>query len=233
MLVTARLRAGLAALRHDQSGWSLPELVTVLIVLGTVATAAMFMVQVVLGQSRTVVERTDAMQRGRIVLDQVTRQVRSSVCLDAMTRSLVDARADRITFYADLSDGSRPLQRRTVRYEPATRTLVEDVFQGAGTPLTFPTNPPSSKVLLENVSRDGSAPVFRYYAYNTATPPAPALALSAPLAAADLQRAARIEIAFLARPYGATNDGNAVQLREDVQLRNANPNAARPDPTCT
>ena len=41
------------------------------------------------------------------------------------------------------------------------------------------------------------------------------------------------EIAFAARPFGAKDDRNAVQLREDVQLRNANPNAARPDPTCT
>ena len=65
------------------------------------------------------------------------------------------------------------------------------------------------------------------------TPPTPTVALSVPLVAADLQRAARIEIAFAARPFGAKDDKNAVQLREDVQLRNANPNAARPDPTCT
>lgn len=229
----ARLRAALSGLRRDESGFSMPELITVMLVLGAVAAGGSMMVEVVMRQGRGVVERTDAMQRGRIVLDQITRQVRSSVCLDSATRSLVDARADRLTFYADLSDGSRPLQRRTLRYEPASRTIVEDVYQGAGTPLTFPITPTSSRILLQNVSRDAANPMFRYYAYTSTTPPSPTLALGAPLVAADLQRAARIEIAFAARPFGAKNDTNAVQLREDVQLRNANPNAARPDPTCT
>jgi len=231
--VSTRLRAALAALRRDESGFSLPELVTVMLILGAIAAGGMMMVEIVTRQGRGVVERTDAMQRGRIVLDVITRQVRSSVCLDSVTRSLVDARADRLTFYADLSDGSRPLQRRTLRYEPTARTIVEDVYQGAGTPLVFPTSPTSSKVLLQNVSRDGATPMFRYYAYTSTTPPSPTLALTAPLVAADLQRAARIEIAFAARPFGAKDDRNAVQLREDVQMRNANPNAARPDPTCT
>jgi prepilin-type N-terminal cleavage/methylation domain-containing protein len=232
-VLVSRRRAALAALRGDESGFSMPELVTVMLIVGVIAAGGSMLVEVVMRQGRGVVERTDAMQRGRIVLDQITRQVRSAVCLDSATRSLVDARADRITFYADLSDGSRPLQRRTLRYEPAARTIVEDVYQGAGTPLTFPVTPSSSKVLLQNVSRDAAGPMFRYYAYTATTPPSPSLTLPVPLVAADLQRAARIEIAFAARPFGAKDDKNAVQLREDVQLRNANPNAARPDPTCT
>ena len=192
------------------------------------------MVEVVMRQGRGVVERTDAMQRGRIVLDQITRQVRSSVCLDSATRSLVDARADRLTFYADLSDGSRPLQRRTLRYEPAARTIVEDVYQGAGHAAHVPDDAdveqgPAPERLARR--RDADVPLLRVH--DARRRRRRRWRSPAPLVAADLQRAARIEIAFAARPFGAKDDTNAVQLREDVQLRNANPNAARPDPTCT
>ena len=60
--------------------------------------------------------------------------MRSSVCLDSATRSLVDARADRLTFYVDLSDGTRPVQRRTLSYEPASRTIIEKRLPGRGHP---------------------------------------------------------------------------------------------------
>ena len=63
-------------------------------------------------QSNGVISKTDASQRGRLAMDQMTRALRSQVCLDlgsATARPALEAaNRNSMTFYTDLSDGSRP-----------------------------------------------------------------------------------------------------------------------------
>jgi prepilin-type N-terminal cleavage/methylation domain-containing protein len=217
---------------RSQAGFTVVEVLVASVVLAVVAAGAMTFVQVLLRQSRGVVERTDAMQRGRIALDQMTRSLRSQVCLNEDTEGLIAGNADEVTFYADYSDGTRPPERRTLKYDPTTRRLTETTVAGTG-PLTGPisfTSPARTRRLLDGVTRDGSTPVFQYFAYGTGTPRLPNVPLPAPLSTTDLGNAARVQLTF---QVGSSRDAKfATRLEDDVLLRNTDPNAARPDPTC-
>jgi prepilin-type N-terminal cleavage/methylation domain-containing protein len=219
---------------RDEAGFTVVELLVVMFVLSVVVAATLLMIQVVVRQGNGVAQRTDAMQRGRLALDTITRQVRSQVCLNAATGSMVAASSASLTFYADLGDGSAPPTRRTLTYDPATSRITQSVIQGTGPangPYLF-TAPPTSTVLLEDVVADGGAPVFDYYAYPSNGGPNPSQRLVPPLSATDLSRTARIRIRFAVRPSGARDDRFATSLQDELFMRTANPNAARPDPTC-
>ena len=64
-----------------------------------------------------------------------------------------------MTFYADMSDGSTPIKKRTLSYDTTTDTISESVIPGAGTypSLTF-TGAATTTPLLTKVEQilDGS-----------------------------------------------------------------------------
>jgi prepilin-type N-terminal cleavage/methylation domain-containing protein len=235
--VTRRLRA--------QGGFTIVEMVVATFILGIVVTGALTMMQVVLRQSRGVTERTDAAQHGRLGLDQMTRQIRSQVCKDQFTRGLIAAGPNSISFYADLGDGrSKGPSMRTLQFDPAGKRVTETVYDSKTKPPLAPTYGPSpdrNKVtILQDVVPDTDAadnplPFFSYFAYETTNgKPAPTkpLPTAGPLAPADIARAALVRVRFKVRPTGASDDTFAVRMQDDVFFRNADPNAARPDPTC-
>jgi len=143
--------------------------------------------------------------------------------------------------YADLGDGSasRPPQRRTITYTPATRRLTESVYTPTGTAgaYVFPTTPTATTTLLSDVIQDGSTPIFTYYPIDS-TPDddvAPtALSTSAgALAATDLDNVARIRITFKALPSNRSTakPGDAV-MQDDVYRSAVDPNSADTTPQC-
>lgn len=172
-----------------------------------------------------VMAKTDAMQRGRLAMDVVTRQLRSQVCAGSEP-AIADGRADRVTFTADFSDGTEPPDRRVLAL--AGGEITETVEPGAGGPARV-------RQVLENAvpATEPPAPFLRYYAYDPgAAEPAPSLALATPLSAADRARVARIEIAFTVRPTGARDDRHAIRFRDQVMVRHTDPNASDPEPAC-
>jgi prepilin-type N-terminal cleavage/methylation domain-containing protein len=219
---------------REEAGFTVVELLVAMFVLSIVVAGTLLMIQVVVRQGNGVAQRTDAMQRGRLALDTITRQVRSQVCLDAATGSMVAADASSLTFHADLGDGSAPPTRRTLIHDPVTRRITQTVLVGTGPangPYTF-TAPPATTVLLEDVVADGDKPVFDYYAYPTTGGTTPSERLVPPLTTTELSRTALIRIRIAVRHTGGRDDAFATSLQDDLFMRTANPNAARPDPTC-
>jgi prepilin-type N-terminal cleavage/methylation domain-containing protein len=219
---------------REQAGYTVVELLVGMMVLGVVAVGAMTMMEVVMRQGRGVVDRTEAAQRGRLVLDAITRQVRSQVCKDATTKGLVAATPDSLTFYADLSDGSTPPARRKLEYQAGSRQIVETVYQANEVTVARQT------VLLSNVVRsrdpdpavpaEDPPPFFSYWKY-----PDPPTATAEPVrvtSAAELGRIAVIRVNFSVRPHAATDDKFNTALSDRIVLRNADPNATNNDPTC-
>ncbi len=224
---------------RGQAGFTIVEVLAAMAVLAIVAVGAMTMMQVVMRQGRGVIERTDAAQRGRLTMDAMTRQVRSQVCLSETTKGLVSARPTKLTFYADLGDGTQPPTRRELVFVPATGpgarhgVIVERVYTQTA-PGVYG-GAPAERVLIDDVVPPGNPQaLFTYFAYPPTLPPVaePNQQLTGTLSAASVARVARIEIAFGVRPAGATSDEFATQLRDAVVLRNADPNATSPDPTC-
>ena len=113
-------------------GFTLVEMLVATMVLSVVVVCAVTMIQVVMRQGRGVIERTDSAQRGRLVLDQITREIRSQVCLNETTKGLIAASPTELTFYADLGDGVQLPRKRVVRYEAATQRIVELVYVPSG-----------------------------------------------------------------------------------------------------
>jgi prepilin-type N-terminal cleavage/methylation domain-containing protein len=112
---------------RQQSGFTVVELLVAMAVLGVVAVGAMTLIEVVMRQGRGVIDRTESAQRGRLVLDQMTRQIRSQVCVNATTKGLVAATPHALTFHTDLSDGSTAAApvKRMLEYDAPSKSIVQ------------------------------------------------------------------------------------------------------------
>ncbi len=221
----------------DERGFSLPELL-VAMVIGMVVLLASFMV---LDRSFTasgqIADRTEALQRGRLAMNLITRQLRSQVCVGT-TVPIVAGSNTGVTFYADLSDGSTPIKRRTLSFDPVTQTITESVVTGAGTypDLTF-TTAPKTVPLLTKVQQimDGTTarPMFRYYGYVAGTTTGAVEQLPAPLSSANLKRVALIKVGYRAfADRSITNDKDSTVLEDDVYVRVAVPTNFEDGPQC-
>ena len=97
-----------------------------------------------------------------------------------------------------------------------------------------PANPTATHVLIQNVVRLGTLPVFRFNAFDTANPPAPTIVLATPLTATAIASASRITISFVTRELKSSGTSpQATPLQDQVDLRSADPNQPKPAPQCT
>jgi type II secretory pathway pseudopilin PulG len=228
---------------RSEEGFTLPELLVGIIIGMIVVIASLNVLDSTVSLGTKVSKRVDATQRGRTGLDRITRDLQSMVCVpgDPAQDALIAGSDNSVDVYADLGDGSasRPPQRRTITYTPATRRLTESVYTPTGTAgaYVFPTTPTATTTLLSDVIQDGSTPIFTYYPIDS-TPDddvAPtALSTSAgALAATDLDNVARIRITFKALPSNRSTakPGDAV-MQDDVYRSAVDPNSADTTPQC-
>jgi hypothetical protein len=232
---------------RDESGFSLPELLTALIIGMVVLIATLDVLDNTISVGSGVNRRVDALQRGRTALEIITRDLRSQVCVgvddpaaaggSSSQPSLIAGTDDSVDFYVDLGDGTtaRPPERRTIVFNPGTQSIVERIYRPTGTAgnYVFPSTPTSSRTLINDVARDGSTPIFRYYAFDTQTPPTPSVLLpaSSGLSTADMARTARTAIAFRALSDNGSSTG-AASLHDDVYRRAVDPNKTILTPEC-
>jgi prepilin-type N-terminal cleavage/methylation domain-containing protein len=218
-----------------QAGFTIVELM-VAMAIGTMTVLAVYgVLDTSITQTGRIAGRVNATQRGRIAMDIITRQLRSQVCYSATVPALVSGTDTAVKFHVDLTDGSKPIEQHEIAYDATARTLTERVWPGTGSPLSFPTLTSTRQITDNVVPRPApDAPIFRYYAYNTATPPRPATLLPTPLSATDLARVAKIEIGFVTLPPGARTltFPSASTLQNEVYVRVADPNDPAPTPTC-
>jgi prepilin-type N-terminal cleavage/methylation domain-containing protein len=223
---------------NDERGFTLPELLVAMFVGMIVLLAAFMVLDRSFTASGQIADRSDALQRGRLAMGLVTRQLRSQVCVGTTNPPVVAGSATSVTFYADLGDGTKPIQRRTLTYDPTADTITESVINGAGTypSLTF-TTPPTTKPLLTKVEPiiDGGTerPIFRYYGYKVGGAPGELEQLAAPLSTTTRKRVSAMKIGFRAFPdRSLTNDANSVVLEDDVYVRVAVPTQLQGAPEC-
>ena len=118
-------------------------------------------------------------------METITQELRSQVCLGPGPGLAAVTAGDGnfVEFYADLGDNNsrtapgtdvfRP-DRFRLTYDPAAKTVVEQVYQGAGTPpysMTFTLR--RTRTLLQNVDLVSGKPFFRYFAFTGTEPIAP------------------------------------------------------------
>jgi prepilin-type N-terminal cleavage/methylation domain-containing protein len=221
---------------RNEDGMTLPEMLIAISIALIVSFASFTLIEVVMKRTAETQGRVEASQRGRAAMDTMTRQLRSQVCLATNVPPMAAADNNTVSFYTDLSDGTANPELHTITYDPSptARTLIERDYVGTGTApaITYPTSPTRTKVLAENVVQNGTTPIFRFYAYNSATPPRPDTLLSTPLSAANLGLVARIELSFRTLAPRSTTTRGSIVLEDQVYVRAADPNDPAPTPTC-
>jgi hypothetical protein len=233
-----------------EDGMTLAEVLVAVTISFVVLSATMGLLSSTLLLSGGVMSKTDAMQRGRLAMDRLTQELRSQVCLNLTTPAIVPgANADSVTFYSDFGPGdmTKPPDKRTISFDPATGNITEAIVKGTVNPdgsFNY-TATPLKSVIFENASLQTrkvgngtqSVPFLKYFAYQEEPGPPVVLRTSQELASpltdpAKAARVARIEVAFNARPTGAKDSVNATDVEDQVTVRHADPNLTVPDPMC-
>ena len=214
-----------------------------------------------MNRSGEIAARVDAVQRGRSAMDDLTRQLRSQVCLQnagiaamVQPRSIESATTDSVTFYTDLRDTSEnapvpppgtptgPERRRialvngTIVQERWTLTPVGGRVQPRRErDLDPPAAPERRRSTSAPARRAADTPLFRYYAYDFALAvpqPKRELVPNPTLTAAQLQSVARIEITYRAHPTRRRNDGRASIVFDERRGGPHGRSQLRPDRAC-
>jgi prepilin-type N-terminal cleavage/methylation domain-containing protein len=226
-------------LRRDESGFTLVELLTAMTIGLLLLFASLMLLDHSTALTKQISDRQDAVQRGRQAMELMVRDLRSQVCLGDETEPITVARDDRVTFYADLSDGTTDVQQRTIRYDAPTKSLIEDIHVGTGTypDLVYPAAPTRSRLLLANVEPVVDAgvprPILRFYAFRDGGVPGDLEQLATPLIADDAIRTVMVKIAFVALPDGVRpRSQDAAMLESDVYVRLADPSTPTEGPRC-
>jgi prepilin-type N-terminal cleavage/methylation domain-containing protein len=225
---------------RDQRGFSLTELLVAVTIGMVVLFAAWAVFDRTISASGQVADRSEALQRGRLAMEVISRQLRSQVCVGD-TPPIVAGSGDlSVTFYADLTDGTpaNPIKKRTLSYSTATDTISESVASSTGTYPTLTFGTATTTPLLTKVDQiletNGTLrPIFRYYGYQTGTTNGTLVPLSSPLSGTDVKRVAVIKVgfrAFAVRPI--SKDSDSTVLENDVYTRTAVPTELQGQPEC-
>jgi hypothetical protein len=189
----------------DERGFSLVELLAAMVV-GIIVLLAVFgLLDTVVRLQAKSADGIDTTDRGRIGIDEVSQSLASRICLGSVP-SLVDARDDRVEFYASLApeNGTVRLVVQRRRLTVTGTSMREDVWTSSP-PVAPPNLPPASttaptrtRTIVSGIRTTGTTPVFRYYAMQ-GTPARPTQLLTTPLSAIDLSRVALIDVGFTAQ----------------------------------
>ena len=183
----------------DERGTTLVELLVAMAVGMVVLFAIFTTVEVARRSQATTSARVEALQRGRVGMEQVTRLLRSAACPDnAVQTAIVDAEATRVGFHSKLGPDATVAERELVRKRVLRLeggALWEDTYALAAgataNQLVYEAAPAASRVLIERVRALGTTPVFTYLSGPTTAITDPVLRLKA--------RAVRVELLVLPR----------------------------------
>lgn len=157
----------------SERGMTLPEVMVTMVIALILSLATFALIDVTIRRAGEITARVDGVQRGRIAMDLISRQLRSQVCLGPSapaSRSVVAGTTTSVTFYAELGDPStkasavsatatatpRVVERRSLTLETAGAyapgTLVERRWVGtpssAALGFNFPDSPTATRELM-------------------------------------------------------------------------------------
>ena len=153
----------------DSRGFTLVELLVGMALGMIILLAAFQIIDRAFLTNKQISDREDALQRGRSTLELMDRQLRSQICLGTQKTSLVDAQANKVSFYVYLGDpttGNTNPELHTLQLTGCTIKELDFVGTGTYPTLTFDQNNPTrTRTLITNVV--GGSPLFTYFAFDS------------------------------------------------------------------
>lgn len=236
------IRRRLRTLGPDQSGFTLTELLTAMSIGIVLLIAAFTLLDRASSASQEIIDRQDAVQRGRQAMELIVRQLRSQVCLGDEEEPITWATGNHVVFYADLSNGSKNIQRRSIFYDAANKNLVEQIYPGDGEypVLTFSATPAAERVLASRVEpiRDAGGPreFFRFYGFKLGGAPGELVQLrngGNDLTADQKASVVLVKVGFVVLPdRKRPRDRDALTMESDIYVRIADPSRPAEGPAC-
>lgn len=199
----------LTALRQDDRGMTLVELMVSIGIGSIILAAALTMFLTGMGGAATVQDRADAAQRARIGFDRVTSLVGAQVCngVGNAGAPVVSGDANGVFFTANTGQADGVPTGYELRYVPSTQSLWEYRYPLTGSEnaagyRAWATNPTSKAQLLERAVPAAGVNVFRYYGTDDATTgdPVEFSPGGGPLSDADRVRVLRIDLSLRILP---------------------------------
>lgn len=213
--VAARIRRRLSS----EQGFTLIELLVSTVIGAVVMLAAFGLLDSTIGAFGSAQDRTDVASRGRLAMDSVIQRLRSPICLDANgTSAVISADSTSISFWSDTTGSDF----RTGNAQPVVREL--SISNGVLTERTRATVGGAvtrERPVATGLTQIGTTAYFRYWKLSASTtPPRQAnVALTVPVAAADLASVARISVSFTVNPRSGGDAKHAAQFQNDVYIR--------------
>jgi type II secretory pathway pseudopilin PulG len=228
---------------RSQSGMTLVELLAAMTAGIVVLLGAFGLVDVAIKTQKDTEQRISTVAAGRQAMDDITRQLRSQICLDRETVPIIDARPNRVTFYASLAPASNgPVyQRRTLEYFPAPdgRGRVEEtVVTGTGTPpnVGWAAAPVRRTLLRSARPLAGRTGLFRYHRFEALSAPQMFEVVpdaSGSVSESDRRLTVQIDVGFEVLPEPGRSARLATLFENKVYVRTADPTDPTRSPKCT
>lgn len=219
---------------RDERGITLPEVLVAITIGIAIVTVIFLITRITFNQTAKVTDRVEAVQRGRIAMDRITRQFRSQVCPATTGAALTSGEDDSVTLYTDSTGGAQNPERHTIAYDGTRNTITQYDYVGTGTwpNLTFPATPARTRELITNVVPVSGTPIFSYYTFTTTGTITPSVRLNTPLADPDLARVVRTDVSFVVRPRRTNQPPQSTTFQNQVDVRTADPNKPTESPRC-
>lgn len=153
---------------RDESGMTLPEVMVVVAILGVVMLFALQSVASFETAAMGGIRRLENLDEARVLMQVVSKDVRTTTRLDTTTSPFVLADDFEVTFYANLNL-TTACPKRIHLYVDSTDRLVETVTQpDAGSPEPTPPNcaysgTPTTRLVGRYVDNADDQPIFTYY----------------------------------------------------------------------
>lgn len=213
---------------RDESGASLPELLVGMLV-GSVVLAGVATVYVgSLRTTQTSTDRAAATADARVAMEAVTRRLRvaevpPSATTPSTATALVEAAADRVTFYASVAapgSSADPAPTRVqYRVDTAAGCLQETLTPASGTAPGYTWLPADERTrcVVLGVVNQGGAPLFQFF--RSATEAIPLTLQGGVLPPADLGLVQSVQVDLSVRTSAAAT-GQTARARNRVTLVN-------------
>jgi prepilin-type N-terminal cleavage/methylation domain-containing protein len=229
-------------LRTDERGFALTELLVALIIGTIVLLGAHTLSTAVMHAQTRISDRSEAVARGRVTMEQISQQLRSQVCLGPGLPAISYGDSNQITFYADMANTTFVPQKRDLTF--ASGAITQRDYNGtvatSGTiPYTFTATPSRTRVIadklvLQTDKNGATIPFFTYFTFDAGNPVRPAQKLNVPLSAADAARVVQISVNFgaLASRGGSSASLAGEPFTANIFVRTADPTDPDHSPLC-